>query len=167
MASKIALARLIRRQRQFAEREIGIVLANVGDDLKAQHDAVVRSWEHKPQFRIKKINRPHMQTVQIVPFGIYKEIWTYVDKGTKPHIIAAKNAPFLKFRTGYSARTAPVARANVGTGTATGQWVQKTEVQHPGNEARKFTETFLKDIDPPLDERIQAAIQRGYDKANK
>lgn len=99
--------------------------------------------------------------------GRYAPIWIYVDKGTKPHEIAAKNVPLLKFQTGYSARTAPVAKYNQGTGTANGAWVTKAVVQHPGNEARKFTETIIDELDPPFPDRIQAAIARGIKKANR
>lgn len=167
MPNKIALSRILRKQRNAAAREVSILLSTVGDELKADHEKIVRTWEHRPQFKIKKVTRPGMQTVQIIPFGVYKNIWTYVDQGTKPHIIAAKNAPYLVFQTGYSARTAPVARANVGTGSASGAWVKKKEVQHPGTKARKFSETLLEEINPPLVEQVQTAIERGYAKANK
>lgn len=164
---KIQLARLIRRQKNAADREIAITLADTGHELLAEHEKVVRQWTHKPRFKAVRIRQRSIQTVRIEPTGINKKIWTYVDQGTRPHVIAAKNVPLLKFRTGYSARTAPVARANVGTGTASGAWVQKAVVQHPGTDARKFSATFLDELDPPFEERIQAAIERGYTKANK
>jgi len=65
---------------------------------------------------------------------------------------------FLRFRTGYSARTAPIAKFNVGTGMANGGWVTKKQVMHPGIKKRKFMETFLEDMTPPLERRVQTRI---------
>jgi hypothetical protein len=167
MPTKLQFARIIRKQKNAADREMAITLNDTANELLAEHEKVVRQWTHKPRFKAVKIRQRTLQTIRIEPTGIHKKIWTYVDQGTRPHIIAAKNVPLLKFQTGYSARTAPVARANVGTGTASGAWVQKTVVKHPGTEARKFSETLLDELDPPLDERMQAAIERGYTKANR
>lgn len=157
----------IKRQKRMMETEIAITVAETGAELQNQHKRVVRSWHHKPGFRVQRYNSPTVYSVKIVPTGRYARIWYYVDRGTKAHTIKAKNAPFLKFQTGYSARTAPVAKFNKGTGQRFGSWAQKTEVQHPGTEARKFTETFLKELQPPFPDRIQAAIQRGLIKANR
>lgn len=58
-----------------------------------------------------------------------------VEMGTKPHIIRAKNAPFLHFKTKMG-------------------WVRKKEVKHPGTKAQPFffntfdrvNKAFLKEL---------------------
>lgn len=157
----------MKRQQKMIRAETAITTQTTVDELLTLHRKVVRDWTHRPGFRQQTYKSPTVYSVKIVPTGRYARIWIYVDLGTKPHPIAAKNVPMLKFQTEYSARTAPVAKYNKGTGTASGAWVQKQEVQHPGTEARKFTETFVEELSPPFPDRIQAAIKTGITKANR
>lgn len=167
MARKASFKTILARQKKFVEAEVNQELMRSGQELRTDHEKVVRDWVHKPTFRAELDTRAAVRTVKIVPKGVHKAIWYYVDRGTKPHIIRAKNKPFLAFQTGYSARTAPVAKFGVGTGQKFGAWRRKKEVNHPGTKARKFTETFLKELSPPFPDRIQAAVKRGLNKANR
>lgn len=157
----------IARQQKYATEAAIMETDETAEEILSEHRKIVRDWAHKPGFRRVRFKNPNVYSIKISPTGRYAPIWIYVDKGTKPHEIAAKNAPLLKFQTGYSARTAPVAKYNQGTGTANGAFVSKAVVQHPGTEARKFTETIIDELDPPFPDRIQAAIQRGIKKANR
>jgi hypothetical protein len=73
--------------------------------------------------------------------------WFYVDKGTKPHMITAKNAPYLVIPYGkYIPKTKPIAK-NLGTpyyGKPT-EYRKPYSVKHPGSKPRKFTETFVEE----------------------
>lgn len=164
MPRKASFKTIIARQKKFADREISQELRDTGLEMRTEHEKVVRDWTHKPTFKAEVNESKYLKTVKIKVKGQHADIWTFVDKGTKPHEIAAKNVPLLKFQTGYSARTAPIAKHNVGTGQKFGAWVSAAVVQHPGTEARKFTETILKELSPPLEDRIQAAVKRGLDK---
>lgn len=167
MAKRPSMKSLLQKQKKFAEQEVDYELRATGQELRTDHEKVVRDWTHKPTFRAEVQNTPAFKTVRILPKGKYANIWVYVDQGTKPHKIRARNKPYLAFQTGYSARTAPIAKYNKGTGQRFGAWVQKKEVNHPGTKARKFSKTFLDELTPPLHIRIQAAVKRGYDKANR
>lgn len=164
MARKANFKTILARQKKFADAEVSQELRDTGLEMRTSHQHVVSEWQHKPTFKAEISESKYLKTVTIKVKGDAANIWTFVDKGTKPHEIAAKNVPFLKFQTGYSARTAPVAKFNQGTGQSFGPWVAKAVVQHPGTEARKFTETILKELSPPIEERIQAAVKRGLDK---
>ncbi len=164
MARKASFKTILARQKKYADQEVAQELRDTGLEMRTEHEHVVREWTHKPTFKVETDERPFLKTVKIKVKGENADIWTFVDQGTKPHEIAAKNAPMLKFQTGYSARTAPVAKSNQGTGQKFGPWVAKAVVQHPGTEARKFTETILKELSPPIEDRIQAAVKRGLDK---
>jgi len=167
MPRKRTFTDILKRQQKYATDEaIAETDATVQEGL-AYHRKVVREWTHKPGFRQQKYKSPNVYSIKIVPTGRYATIWYFVDRGTKPHKIAAKNVPLLKFQTGYSARTAPVAKYAQGTGQKTGAWVATQEVDHPGTEARKFTQTWIDELDPPFPDRIQAAIARGIKKANR
>lgn len=58
----------------------------------------------------------------------------YVHDGTRPHVIRAKNKPYLVFR--YQ-----------------GRWVRVKQVNHPGTRARPFLDRAVREI----------ASGRGYD----
>lgn len=167
MAKKRSFTEILARQQKYATAEAIAETDATADEGLTYHRKVVREWTHKPGFRQQKYASPNTYSIKIVPTGRYATIWTYVDKGTKPHEIAAKNVPLLKFQSGYSARTAPVAKFQQGTGQSFGPWVSAQVVQHPGTEARKFTQTWIDELDPPFPDRIQAAIQRGLNKANR
>lgn len=170
MAKRASFKTIIARQKKEIAKEIESELRNTGMELKTSHDKVVREWTHRPTFKATYSTHAAIQSVKITPQGKNKAIWFYVDLGTKPHVIRAVNAPFLKFQTGYSARTAVSAegaKSAQGTGERFGNWVQKTEVQHPGTEARNFTQSFMDELSPSFGDRINAAVKRGLDKANR
>jgi hypothetical protein len=167
MAKRASFKTILARQKKYVEIEVNQELRDTGLELRTDHEKVVRDWRHKPTFRAELNTSAAIKTVKIVPKGVNKAIWYWVDRGTKAHLIKAKNKPFLAFQTGYSARTAPVAKFNQGTGQKFGAWRKKKEVHHPGTKARKFTETFLKELSPAFPDRIQAAVKRGLNKANR
>lgn len=162
--AKASFRTILARQKKAIEREVTQELRDTGQEGVSHFNKVTRSWSHQIKFRAETKLQPSLYTVKIAPQGRHKNLWIWTDLGTKPHVIRAKNAPFLKFQTGYSARTAPVAQFNQGTGQSFGEWRQVTEVDHPGNEPRKFTETFMKKLTPSLQDRIQAAVKRGIAK---
>lgn len=169
MARKRSFLDILARQQKYAtEAAIDETDATALDGL-TYHRKVVREWTHKPGFRQQKYKSPNVYSIKIVPTGRYATIWTFVDKGTKPHDIPLTVVPgkLLKFQSGYSPRTAAVAKYAQGTGQKFGPWVSKQVVHHPGTEARKFTQTWIDELEPPFPDRIQAAIQTGLKKANR
>jgi len=166
MARKASFKTILARQKKFVEREVTLELIASGQEMKTDHDKVVRDWAHRPTFKAQTDLRAFLRTVKIVVKGQHADIWAYVDKGTKPHDIplSPKIDGFLRFQLGYNARTAPKAQFAQGTGTASGAWVTAKQVHHPGTKARKFSETILKELSPPIEDRIQAAVKRGLDK---
>lgn len=137
-------------------------LKDTAEDMKDAFKDVVDKWSNKPTFTTELTLSPNYIEAVIKPAGKHKKIFKYVDMGTKgPYPIPRIVIPgkLLRFRTGYSARTAPVARYNVGSGTAVGAWVSKAQVQHPGIKARQFSEQISKDNKFALDKRVNAALK--------
>lgn len=139
-----------------------LMLADTGQEFADKGKTAGSDWKNKPSFSVVlTVTSPDTFEVIVKPDGSRAKIWKYIDLGTglygargRSYIIQAKNpGGFLKFRTGYSARTAPIAQYGVGTGTANGAWVQKRMVIHPGIKSRKFFETWVKELSPSLDER--------------
>jgi hypothetical protein len=134
---------------------------NTSDDLQSNARDVVRRWKSKVDFGDKILVDRWLITCLITPKGRGSKIFGYVDMGTKPHIISPKiPGGYLKFRVGYSARTTPVAKYNVGSGKSFGAWVQKRSVNHPGTKPRKFLVTFMDELIPTFQNRVQTEINR-------
>ena len=111
-------------------------------------DKIVANWEHKPIFKGRKFVTADAIWVNIFPTGTNKLIYTYVTKGTRPHVIRVKNAQMLAFMWGgpgsYNAKTGPGGKFG-GPGTVSGGTMTfAKQVNHPGNAARDFERVILK-----------------------
>lgn len=152
---------LLRHHARMRE-EVNQEMRDIGEELKAWHDLVVRDWTNRPGFEIFYVIGPYRIVVGVRPTGRNAMIWQYVNEGTDPHLIFPR-APGgkLKFRTAYTARTAAVAKVNPAGGRSSGPWVTKDFVNHPGSEARQFTETFEDNLRKDFRRRAENAIRRG------
>jgi len=164
----------VSRVRGSAARSVERLDARLMDELSSAVDrtasvvhlrfvGVVRSWSRKPTFtRKNKTRTPVRISEQIVIGGSSEAVkaFRFVDEGTRPHVITARNAPRLAFNLNYSARTEPIARANVGTGIATSARVYRQSVNHPGTKARKFVASYNDDARIYLQAEVKAAIRR-------
>jgi hypothetical protein len=121
-----------------------------------------KPWKHKITFRSRFSFKGDDAILYVYPFGKNKEIWTYVSRGTKPHGIDAKNAPYLVFPYGgpeQMPKTAPEGITPVVPGGPT-KWARVKHVDHPGTKARHFEERIGKDYGPKFRKLIHAAITR-------
>jgi hypothetical protein len=104
--------------------------------IRSDFARTTRNWKTKVKFNISQ-----KQSGGSITFTAFtdNEIYGYVNDGTEPHDIVAKNAPFLSFRVGGTAKT-KVGSLRSGKGKRGKKFVQKRAVKHPGTEARKFDE---------------------------
>jgi len=105
--------------------------------MKADYKKTTEKWQILIAFNTSRpevVNGGFSASV-----GTDNPIYGYVDLGTKPHIIRAKRAKYLRFRGGYSPRTQPNKLAS-GASSRSGSWVQKQVVHHPGNKPRNFSQ---------------------------
>lgn len=128
--------------------------------LVTKYRRVVSRWTTKPVFSYRiTINKDSIR-LTVYPKGAGRDLFLWTDKGTKPHIIRAKNVPLLRFRADYSAKTQPIAKYNQGDGKSYGDWLSAKQVNHPGTAARKFGEKFKKDILPDFQDAKENAFIR-------
>jgi len=102
--------------------------------------STVRTWKHKPEFTVAVEESSREYSVVA---GTDNDIYGYVDQGTKPHIIRARRAPFLRYRVGGR----PKSRVNfIGSqaGSVGNEWRRSLFVLHPGTAARNFIKTIQK-----------------------
>jgi hypothetical protein len=97
--------------------------------------------------------------------GTNNDIYGYVSRGTRPHLIAPKNASVLSWEGGkYAAKTRTGVLGSRGGGLrptgGVGQAVFARVVHHPGTKARAFEEIVAKRLQPVLEREVTAAILR-------
>lgn len=166
---KSTLKQIIVRQDKEVRKELRAEMRITAQDMADWLTIAVRGWKKKPRFAPRVEIKPDQLRAFVDITGTMKKIFVYIDKGTgrygprkRAYEIKPK-APnkLLRFQKGYKPKTAPVAQINVGPGKATGKWVSKVKVIHPGIKPRKFTETVAKELKPSFDKRIDRAIRRG------
>lgn len=130
--------------------------------LIEEHKKVTANWEHDIEFQGRKTITADQIKIYIFPAGPNKEIWNYNDQGTRPHVIRPKSAPRLAFQAGtYIPKTKPVGQIVSGGGQVQGgELVFAKEVNHPGTEARRFSETIAEDIKPDFRREVENAFRR-------
>lgn len=121
-------------------------------DLKA----TVRTWVHKPDFSVNVLPTDNPYTIVA---GTDDPIYNYVDAGTKAHVIRPKRSKYLRWNSGYRAKTRPNI-LNSREGGASGAAMYATVVHHPGTKARNFLTTMQKRRQKTFEQEISAAIAK-------
>lgn len=158
--------RIIKLEDGFKD-EMKRELVPVAKKLVTKFRRVVSDWQHKPSFSYRITVSRKAIRLTVFPRGENRQIFLWVDQGTEPHIIRAKNVPFLRFQTGYSARTQPIAKYRQGDGKSHGDWASAQVVNHPGTEARDFGATYKKDMLPDFQEVKENAFKRAVQRAKR
>jgi len=139
-----------------AEDLVNQIMAGAADELQKtteehvkRRQDIVRFWSNRTRPRwsskFKWSDFIIQWDIQLQEKG--KPYWTWIDEtGTRPHLIRARNAPRLAWRTGGSPKT----RANpprFGPGRpANGPWAFAKVVRHPGFKPRRFSDMINKDM---------------------
>ena len=144
-------------------------LENAMVDGKTYHENAVRTWVNKPKWQIHSTRSELMLGAQLEVTGEARQIWLWVDKGTGQYgesgspywIFPRRPGGRLAFQTGYDPKTRPIAKANVGSGTASGETVFSDGVLHPGIKGREFSQTYRERIvQPNLKNTIVKRVRR-------
>lgn len=128
--------------------DVRIIERNIHDAfedgaLKVQEDfhKTVETWETAVAF---PITFPNKETAEIkVKPGHPAKIYGYVDQGTKPHIIRARAASYLRIPSFFIPKTYPGTLRAIKGGRSDSATFRK-EVHHPGSKPRKFTKMIAK-----------------------
>jgi hypothetical protein len=162
------------RQDKVLKQELNKEMHVVTFALAALLTASVQGWKKKPKFTPENRITPNLITgiVNVTGKKDIVNIFHWVDKGTGKFgpkksaypIFPKKPGGTLFFRTGYSPRTRPIAKANVGSGKASGPRVAAKGVIHPGIEAREFTSTLEDVLKPDFKRRMENALRRASRK---
>ena len=138
-------------------------LRSEGRQVQKDFNRTVATWEHKPTFETK-IKLGRQDPVPEVTVWTDDENYARVEYGTRPHIIAPKNAKALYYQEDFTPKTQPRV-IDSKTGGKSGNYVVRGAVQHPGFEARQFSEEIKKLHDATFQEHVESEIARGVAQA--
>lgn len=144
---------------EIERRRVRQAMRQQAEMVKADYERTVATWKHKPAFTITEMDDGTRYTV-----GTDDEVYQFVSKGTRPHVIMARNAKVLAFRSGYQAKTTPRVIGS-GGGGGSGPNVFRQIVHHPGTEARDFERTIQYESQRTIANNIQKAIDAGVREA--
>lgn len=133
------LSKLSDRHKRAAKKLPSAIDAGydeIANEAIGLYQKTTRTWKTKVRFYSKR-------TARGVTINTDSDIYTWTDYGTKPHVIRAKNAPFLVFRWPYKAATKPrmIGSYQAQRGK---NWARKFQVNHPGTKPRRFTDEITK-----------------------
>lgn len=117
-------------------------------------EATTRTWNHKVAFDVTITQTGANYGITA---GTDDTIYGYVNNGTKPHIIRPKRSKYLRFSSGYKAKTR-VGIINSYPGGAFGSDVFSALVHHPGYPGRRFTQTIQKRRQKTAEQEISQGI---------
>lgn len=153
----------VRVELQKALREHGKSLVKVFDTTTA-------SWESdKPKFNpVVSLTEGEGAGLDVVMTGsaLAKNKWLWLDRGTKPHVIEARNARVLAFQSDHAPKTVP-GFIGSGPGGASGETVFRQSVNHPGTEAREWSKDIREQVKPIFRDDMQAALAAGLARARR
>jgi hypothetical protein len=152
---------------KFDERAIFAALEaeaeKISHEIKADFEKTVATWNNKPVFeRIVSVGPSSIDVL----VGTDDQIYNWVDKGTRPHVIFAgaytgkSNKTALVFPGTFTAKSIPGVISSR-AGSKGGDRVVRPYVNHPGTEARKFDETIAKKWKTRYKRRMEAALKKG------
>lgn len=153
---------MIKNSKQlFNEKEILDILDRAAKDT-AQKEARsfrrgVETWKTKVSFRMIKDTSKNGINYKIVTDSL---IWKWVNFGTKPHRISAKNTPNLKYQSDFTPKTRAGFIGSRDGGKFGNNWVVADSVMHSGIEARRFDKEILK----KADKRFLDSVLKELDK---
>jgi hypothetical protein len=152
----------------ITRKQVDQVMADTQRDLLKSLNSIVKDWESDVKFQARKYVKANLIAINTFPVGADKQVWEFVDKGTKPHTIKAKTSRGLRYKTGYKPKTLPnPARLASGGGISTGSWRAAKTVNHPGSKPRNFEKVLGRDYQPKFTRDTNNAFKRAAYQINK
>jgi hypothetical protein len=158
------LAKSIKPQK-LKVKEVRLRILNTlraeGRVVKKEFEKTTATWKGaKPTFEIAIGLTGQDALVLVGPAGNQEgaQKWVWLNDGTKPHVIKAKNVPNLIFQTNFKPKTKVKTFASV-AGKIAPPWRATQSVNHPGIEARDWTGEIAKRRQKPFTKAMIKAAQ--------
>lgn len=152
-------------QMQAITAETAKRIDKVALKVQQKYRGKVRSFSTKtrPSFkRQTEVGGGHSIKSEVVAREkrVRKQVFRWLLRGVKPHIIKARKGPFMRFQVGtYSPK-----RFGGSGGPSNPRWITVKQVNHPGIKPWGIEEQFKKESIPELREAINDGISAGFRK---
>jgi len=130
------------------QKSAGLVLRDL--------QSTVRTWKTKVVFDVTITEQNGNYSVVA---GTDSDVYKYVDEGTRAHPIKPKRSKYLRFSSGYRAKTRPQIIGSQ-DGGRTGDDVFSKGVNHPGTKARQFTKVIVSRRQKTVEQEVSQAIAK-------
>lgn len=127
------------------------------EEIAKKYERSWATWEHKPEANVEKTSGYERR---VTVGGENAKIFTFVDKGTSPHRIRAKNRRVLAFSSKYTPKSIPgnlVARR----GGPSGELVLRPSVMHPGSKPRNISKKINEKSEKLLAQNLRKYLGSG------
>ena len=132
--------------------------------LRALFRQTVFGWSVKPDFGWSQTKTSGEISINVYPRGEGADIWNLVNKGSPPHRIPKTGFARMVYRPGYKAATKPGSLQS-GRKYRSGKPRVSYSIDHPGFEARNFTELiaekYASDFAMDMQEAVTEVARRG------
>ena len=143
--------------------ELQTVADEVAGRMKTDYEAGVQTWGHKVDFTSEvDVNINGAVSIEIDTDDL---VYLFVHEGTKAHDIFPRRARYLRFQSGYTAKTQPGAISSR-SGGPSGPAQYRSYVRHPGTEGRRFGTLIKAKWDPFFKREMQRALDQGAKRSN-
>ena len=162
--AKVSFSPILPKQKfsaEFYRDEWEVAMRQkVKPDLKEEFKKTVEGWDRPPTF-VGTVNKStHFLRLLVKASRKYSDIYAMIDiTGAKPHQIHAKNAPTLRFQSGYQAATRP-KQISSRRKQRFGRVITPVSVNHPGFEPRLFSETIAEQYQPRYEQIMNEATRK-------
>lgn len=148
-------ARGIRESQGAFRKRMPRIGEEVGEIAVLYLEQTTATWDHPVLFEFKVRSSGYNLVVEA---GTDDPIWNILDKGTRKDYPIVPKGPWpLRFRANYTPKTR-VGVLGSTHGGSYGPEVRAWGVIHPGIEARRFTETMIRVIEPDVVEEVERDI---------
>ncbi len=137
------------------DQELKGALNRTGNIIRGDFRKTTRTWNDKPAFQ-KQGPKAGRDGLEVNVFTNH-EVYFYVTRGTRAHIIRPMRAPSLRFRTGFSPKTR-VRVIGSRAGSRFGPTVFAKQVSHPGTKAREFDKEIASRREKTLNKLVRVAL---------
>ena len=129
----------------------------IANDIVLEFTLATATWKHQPKY--EKIVQVGPSSIEIL-VGTDDEIFGYVDKGTRPHMIYPVKAKALAFPSIFVPKSTPGALVS-GAGFSGGATVFAGAVHHPGTKPRNITKQIHRMFSQKTRRRMEKALSNG------
>ena len=165
-----------RNRRRILEQRIKAEYEKFETIVAKDMDNSVKTWRGKPNFRYVIKRDKDKETFVVEVFvgppltgsgtlqkkrrspGFNGRKWLWMDKGTKAHLIHARDAPALVFKVGYKRATKRGYRI-AQKAYKYGETVKPVKVYHPGVSPRDFSDSMRKARAAAFRTRMKEALK--------